>query len=41
MDVMRKCASSPDKFTEIKKANQLVDTFTSIGTSLSSLRLSQ
>jgi len=41
MDVMRKCASSTDKFTEIKKANQLVDTFTSIGTSLSSLRLSQ
>jgi len=40
-DVMKKCASSPDKFTEIKKANQLVSTFSSIGTALSNLRLAQ
>jgi hypothetical protein len=39
--VMKNCASSKDKFTEIKKANQLVSTFTAIGTSLSNLRISQ
>ncbi len=40
-DVMKKCASSPDKFTEIKKANQLVSAFYSIGTALSNLRIAQ
>jgi Flp pilus assembly protein TadG len=39
--VMKNCASSSDKFTEIKKANQLVSTFAAIGTSLSNLRISQ
>jgi Flp pilus assembly protein TadG len=40
-DVMRNCASSVDKFTEIKKANQMVSAFTSIGTALSNLRIAQ
>ncbi|MCX7314033.1 MAG: pilus assembly protein [Hyphomicrobiales bacterium] len=40
-NVMKNCASSADKFTEIKSANQLVATFNSIGTALSNLRISQ
>jgi Flp pilus assembly protein TadG len=40
-DVMKKCATSVDKFTEIKKANQMVSAFTSIGTALSNLRIAQ
>ena len=39
--VMKNCASSADKFVEIKQANQLVTAFTSIGTALSNLRISQ
>jgi hypothetical protein len=39
--VMKNCASSADKFTEIKKANQLVAAFNSIGTALSNLRIAQ
>ena len=39
--VMKNCASSSDKFTEIKQANQLVSTFNSIGVALSNLRISQ
>ncbi|MBX9842210.1 MAG: pilus assembly protein [Xanthobacteraceae bacterium] len=40
-DVMRNCASSTDKFTEIKRANQLVAAFNSIGTALSNLRIAE
>jgi Flp pilus assembly protein TadG len=39
--VMKNCASSADKFTEIKQANQLVSTFNSIGVALSNLRIAQ
>ena len=38
---LKNCASTPDKFTEIKTANQLVSTFNSIGTALSNLRIAQ
>jgi Flp pilus assembly protein TadG len=39
--VLQNCASTTDKFTEIKSATQLVSTFNSIGTSLSNLRIAQ
>jgi hypothetical protein len=39
--VMKSCASTADKFTEIKQANQLVSAFNSIGVALSNLRISQ
>jgi Flp pilus assembly protein TadG len=39
--VMKNCASSPDKFKEIKQAGQLAETFKSIAIALSALRLSQ
>jgi hypothetical protein len=39
--VLRNCASSADKFTEIKTANQLLTTFNAIGTALSNLRIAQ
>jgi Flp pilus assembly protein TadG len=39
--VMKNCASSTDKFTEIKQANQLVSAFNSIGVALSNLRIAQ
>jgi hypothetical protein len=39
--VLKNCASSVDKFTEIKTANQLLSTFNSIGTALSNLRIAQ
>ncbi len=39
--VMKNCASSADKFTEIKQANQLVSTFNSIGVALANLRIAQ
>jgi hypothetical protein len=38
--VLKNCAS-PDKFTEIKSASQMVSTFNSIGTALSNLRIAQ
>jgi Flp pilus assembly protein TadG len=38
---LKTCASSADKFTEIKKASQLLTTFNSIGTALSNLRIAQ
>ncbi len=38
---LKTCASSADKFTEIKKASQLVTTFNSIGTALTNLRIAQ
>jgi len=37
--VMRNCASDSSKFFELKKANDLVTTFDSIGTALSNLRI--
>jgi Flp pilus assembly protein TadG len=40
-DVMKQCASSTDKFTEIKQANQMVAAFNSIGTALTNLRIAQ
>jgi Flp pilus assembly protein TadG len=40
-DVMKNCATSTDKFTEIKKANQMVSAFNSIGTALTNLRIAQ
>ena len=39
--VMKNCASSADKFTEIKTASQLVTVFNSIGTALSNLRIAE
>jgi hypothetical protein len=39
--VLQNCASSADKFTEIKTANQLLSTFKSIGIALSNLRIAQ
>jgi Flp pilus assembly protein TadG len=39
--VMKNCASSVDKFFEIKQANQMVTAFSSIGTALSNLRLAE
>jgi hypothetical protein len=39
--VLRDCASGTDKFTEIKSANQLVATFTTIGTALPNLRIAK
>jgi len=39
--VMKNCASDPTKFFELKKANDLVATFDSIGTALSNLRIAQ
>jgi hypothetical protein len=39
--VLKNCASTADKFTEIKSAVQLIATFNTIGTSLSNLRISQ
>ena len=33
--------TSTDKFTEIKKANQIVSAFNSIGTALTNLRIAQ
>jgi Flp pilus assembly protein TadG len=39
--VMKNCASDPAKFFELKKANQLVSTFNSIGTALSNLRIAE
>jgi Flp pilus assembly protein TadG len=39
--VLKNCASSADKFFELKSANQLVSTFNQIGTALSNLRIAQ
>lgn len=39
--VMKGCASDSSKFYELKKANDLVSTFSSIGTALSNLRIAQ
>jgi Flp pilus assembly protein TadG len=39
--VMKNCASDSSKFYELKKANDLVATFDSIGTTLSNLRIAQ
>jgi Flp pilus assembly protein TadG len=39
--VMKNCASDSSKFFELKKANDLVSTFDSIGTALSNLRIAQ
>jgi len=39
--VMRNCASDSSKFFELKKANDLISTFDSIGTALSNLRIAQ
>jgi Flp pilus assembly protein TadG len=39
--VLRDCASSPDKFFTLTSANQMMSVFTQIGTSLSKLRLSK
>jgi Flp pilus assembly protein TadG len=38
---LQTCASSPDKFIELKSANQMVSTFQQIGTQLSNLRISR
>ena len=40
-DFLKTCASSPDKFVELKSASQMVATFNAIGTSLSNLRIAQ
>jgi hypothetical protein len=37
--VMKNCASDSSKFFELKKANDLIATFNSIGTALSNLRI--
>ena len=39
--VLKKCASSPDKFFLLTSANQMVSTFQQIGTALSNLRIAQ
>ncbi len=39
--VLKYCASTTDKFVEIKSASQLIATFNAIGTQLSNLRISQ
>ena len=39
--VMKNCASSADKFFELKSASALVTTFNQIGTALSNLRIAQ
>jgi Flp pilus assembly protein TadG len=39
--VLLNCASSADKFIEIKKASQVVSAFNSIGTALTNLRIAQ
>jgi hypothetical protein len=41
MDVMRNCASSADKFVEVKQASALITAFNAIGTTLSKLRLAE
>jgi hypothetical protein len=38
---LKSCASTPDKFVELKSANQMVATFQQIGTALSNLRIAQ
>lgn len=38
---LKTCASSPDKFVELKSASQMVATFNAIGTQLSNLRIAQ
>jgi len=38
---LKTCASAPDKFIEVKSANQVVSAFNSIGTALSNLRIAQ
>ena len=38
---LKSCASTPDKFVELKSANQMVSTFQQIGTALSNLRIAQ
>ena len=38
---LKTCASTPDKFVELKSANQMMATFNAIGTSLSNLRIAQ
>ena len=40
-NVMKNCATTTDKFTEIKQANQMVSAFNSIGTALTNLRIAQ
>jgi hypothetical protein len=39
--VLKNCASTPDKFIEIKKANQVMAAFNSIGAALSNLRIAE
>ena len=39
--VLLNCASSADKFIEIKKASQVLSAFNSIGTALTNLRIAQ
>jgi hypothetical protein len=38
---LKTCASSPDKFVELKSASQMVTAFNAIGTALSNLRIAQ
>ena len=38
---LKTCASSPDKFVELKSASQMVTAFNAIGTALSGLRIAQ
>jgi Flp pilus assembly protein TadG len=38
---LKTCASSPDKFVELKSASQMVATFNTIGTNLTKLRIAQ
>jgi len=40
-DVLKNCASSPDKFYMLTSSSQIVTTFNTIGTALSKLRLSR
>lgn len=39
--VLKSCASSADKFIEIKQANQVLSAFNTIGTALSNLRIAE
>ena len=38
---MKNCAAKPEKYFEIKTANQMVSAFNSIGTALSNLRIAK
>jgi hypothetical protein len=39
--VLKNCASSADKFIEVKSSTQVLSAFNSIGTALSNLRISE